>query len=237
MDTHFLEIYKYYKSEFDLYEGLITSYPLHEVIGILERKGYNVKGNYKNNTFSLKFEFSEDKNKAYSEFEEIMRITNNCGYFCSNMKGENKENEFKIFKYSLEKFKDLIDIEFNLINFSFEAKYDIIIERIPEVLYHLTPTRNVPKILKNGLVPKSRSKKAYHPDRIYLAKKIEDLSPLSIDFYEGTNIREWTILKINTEIISDYFKIYKDPNFEDKGYYTLNTIHPIAIKIYQNIEL
>jgi len=237
MDTHLLAAYKYYKSEFKLYEGLITSYPLYEVIRILTQKNYNVKGNYKDNTFYLKFKFNNDSNVAFQEFKEIMKITNTCGYFCSNMKGENINNEFKIFKYSEDNFKTLIYDNYNLINFSFEAKYDIFIERIPEVLYHLTPTQNVEKILKNGLVPKSRSKKSYHPDRIYLVKNVEDLTPLFMDFYEKTRINKWTILKINTEIISDYLQIYKDPNFKEKGYYTLNTIHPIAIKIYDEFNI
>jgi hypothetical protein len=236
MDTHFLKIYEYYKSEYQLYEGLITSYPLHEVINILFRKKYNVKGNYNDNTFSLKFLFSEDISKSLIEYNKIMQITDTCGYFCSNMKGEDAKAQFIIEKYNTENFKKLINNGLTLINFSFEAKYDILIEKIPEFLYHLAPTRNISKILKFGLIPKSRSKKAFHPDRIYLVKNPEDLNLLFKSFYEETKINEWSILEIDTHIL-EYLKIYKDPNFKEKGYYTLNTINPIAIKIYSEFNI
>jgi len=236
MDTHFLKIYEYYKSEYRLYEGLITSYPLHEVINILSRKKYNVKGNYDANTFSLKFLFSDNISKSLIDYVKIIQITNTCGYFCSNIKGENTKAQFVIEKYNLENFKKLINNGLTLINFLFEAKYDIFIEKIPEFLYHLVPTRNISKILKFGLVPKSRSKKAFHPERIYLVKNPKDLNLLFKAFYEETKINEWSILKIDTHIL-EYLKIYKDPNFKEKGYYTLNTIHPIAINIYDKFKI
>jgi hypothetical protein len=236
MDTHFLKIYEYYKPEYQLYEGLITSYPLHEVIRILKTKGYNAIGNYNDNTFSLKFLFNDDVNKALIDYNKIIQITNTCGYFCSNIKGEDTKAKFVIEKYNLENFKKLINNGLTLINFSFEAKYDIFIERIPEFLYHLTPTQNVNKILKFGLVPKSRSKKAFHPDRIYLVKNPDDLSLLYTSFYTETKINKWTILQINTHIL-EYLQIYKDPNFKERGYYTLNTIHPIAIEIYKSFDM
>jgi hypothetical protein len=232
VDTHFLAIYEYYKFEYDLYEGLIKSYPLYDVIRILKNKNYDVKENYKDNTFSLKFLFSNNIDEALIDYNKIMQITNTCGYFCSNMKGEDNKAQFVIEKYNLENFKKLINNKLNLINFSFEAKYDIFIEKIPDNLYHLTPTRNVDKILKNGLIPKSRSKKSYHPERIYLTKSSEDLTILFKGFYEKTKIKEWTILKINTHIL-EYLQIYKDPNFKEKGYYTLNTLPPFCLSIYK----
>lgn len=235
MDTHILKLVEHYRSEYNLYEGLITSYPLHEVIRILKEKGYTVRGNYNDNTFSLKFQFNNDIDLALINYREIMQITNTCGYFCSNMKGE-RDNMFIIKKFNIEEFRDLIYNNLTLINFSFEAKYDIFIEKIPDALYHLTPTQNIVKILKNGLVPKYRSKKAYHPERIYFAKKPDDLTILFKDFYKNTKIDDWTILVIKTDWLP-YLQIYKDPNFKEKGYYTLNTISPIAIKIYQQYKI
>jgi hypothetical protein len=235
MDTHYLKIYEYYKSEFDLYEGLITSYSLYRVIDILKRKNYDVKPNFKNNTFTLFHIFSDDASSAIKEHNDIMKITNTCGYFCSSILDIDNVRNYQ--KYDKNKVNYLIKKDINSILFSFEAKYDILIENIPDTLYHLTPTKYVSKILKFGLVPKNRSKKSYHPERIYLTYKIEDITKICMEFYKISGNKEWTILKINTDIISDYLKLYKDPNFLEKGVYTLNTIHPMSISIYDSISL
>ena len=124
------------------------------------------------------------------------------------------------------------------IKLRFEAKFDEeVVENIPSILYHITPTQNVNKILNIGLVPKSRSKASYHPDRVYLSKDLEDIENLGEMFYQKTGIKNWTILKIETDIIpGDYLKLYTDPNYK-QGYYTLNNIPPQAIEKVKEINL
>ena len=56
---------------------------------------------------------------------------------------------------------------------------------MPSILYQITPTVNVDKILKIGLVPKSRSKASYHPDRVFLSKSLEDIEELGRMFYQS----------------------------------------------------
>jgi len=123
------------------------------------------------------------------------------------------------------------------IKLRFEAKFDEeIIEKIPKILYHITPTQNVDKILKIGLVPKSRSKASYHPDRVYLSKGLEDIENLGEMFYQKTGIKNWTILKINTDLVpGDYLRLYTDPNYTS-GFYTLNNIPPQAIEKIKEIN-
>jgi hypothetical protein len=48
---------------------------------------------------------------------------------------------------------------------------------VPDFLYHITALRNKDKILRNGLIPRSNSKKSFHQDRIYL---FTDLSKTKI---------------------------------------------------------
>ncbi len=124
------------------------------------------------------------------------------------------------------------------IKLRFEAKFDEeVVENVPSILYHITPTQNANKILSIGLVPKSRSKASYHPDRVYLSKDLEDIENLGEMFYQKTGIKNWTILKIETDIIpGDYLKLYTDPNYK-QGYYTLNNIPPQAIEKVKEINL
>jgi hypothetical protein len=56
-------------------------------------------------------------------------------------------------------------------------------------------------------------------------------------FYQKTGIKDWTILKIKTDMIpGDYLKLYTDPNYP-QGYYTLNNIPPQAIEKIKDINI
>ena len=87
------------------------------------------------------------------------------------------------------------------------------------------------------MVPKSRSKKAYHPERVYLGKDEKTTSNLAPQFYQLSGTKEWVLLKIDTNAVpGDYLKLYYDSAFK-YGYYTLNNIPPQAIEKIKNIEL
>jgi len=157
----------------------------------------------------------------------IIKDANTLGWFPSFM-----ETEKYTGKWDKKYFKE------GEIKLRFEAKFDEeVVENIPSILYHITPTQNADKILSIGLVPKSRSKASYHPDRVYLSKDLEDIKNLGEMFYQKTGIKNWTILKIETDMIpGDYLKLYTDPNYK-QGYYTLNNIPPQAIEKVKDIEL
>lgn len=61
-----------------------------------------------------------------------------------------------------------------LLTMMFEARFTKSLVNVGRHLWHLTPASNEPKIFKQGLVPKSKSKSANgkiqlgHPDRVYL---------------------------------------------------------------------
>jgi hypothetical protein len=234
MDTHQLKIFETYKEEFEIYEGLITSRPLHTVISILSKK-YTVKANYTHNTFSLRYIFLNDIKTAKKQLQEILAITNNLGWFPAFISSYNESNTYTNSKYSIEDFTNFIDNNFLEILFTFEAKYDIPVEKYPSILYHVCNINVADKILKYGLSPKTRSKKAYHPERIYITKTLNDAYLIANNFKTETQ-KDFAILKIDTKTVKDYLQLFKDPNFIERGYYTLNHITPYCLSLYDTIS-
>jgi hypothetical protein len=217
-----LEIYKE-EYNLNLTEGLIKTTNVGKTLNILEKK-YSSKFIFSKskNSFSIKT-FSTDINTLNNG---IIKDANNLGWFPSYI-----ETEEYTGKWNEKYFKE------GEIKLRFEAKFDEeIVENIPDILYHITPTQNADKILKIGLVPKSRSKASYHPDRVYLSKDLEDIENLGEMFYQKTGVKDWSILKIKTDMIpGDYLKLYTDPNYIN-GYYTLNNIPPQAIEKVKDIK-
>lgn len=96
-------------------------------------------------------------------------------------------------------------------------------------LYHLTDSKNLPKIKLNGLVPKT---KGNFPDRVYFSKSIQEISDLMIDRHEHP-----IILKLNSE---DYYeelkakyKFYIDPRLPDYAVFTYDCIDPKYLEVLQ----
>jgi len=218
-----LEIYKE-EYNLNLTEGLIKTTNIGKTLNILEKK-YSSKFIFSNfkNSFSIKT-FSTDINALNNG---IIKDANNLGWFPSYV-----ETEEYTGKWNEKYFKE------GEIKLRFEAKFDEeIVENIPDILYHITPTQNADKILKIGLVPKSRSKASYHPDRVYLSKDLKDVENLGEMFFQKTGINDWTILKIKTDMVpGDYLKLYTDPNYK-QGYYTLNNIPAQAIEKIKDINI
>ena len=218
-----LETYKV-EYKLNLKEGLIKTTNIGKTLNILKKK------------YSSKFIFTRSENSFYIKtfntnintlLDGIIKDANTLGWFPSFI-----ETEEYTGKWDEKYFKE------GEIKLRFEAKFDEeVVENIPSILYHVTPTQNADKILNIGLVPKSRSKASYHPDRVYLSKDLKDIENLGEMFYQKTGIKNWTILKIETDMIpGGYLKVYTDPNYV-QGYYTLNNIPPQAIKKVKDIEL
>lgn len=234
-----------YKDEYELNikEGLIKTTELKKTVGILY-KSYKDYAKFSTelweNTFSvtikykneLHHEFLPAKKMDFSKFQDLLRDANNLGWFPSYIESRNYSG-----KYKTDQAKYLIDNNENLY-IVFEAKFDIEFDNYPSILYHVAPKKYTDKILKIGLVPKSKEKASSHPDRIYLANSEEDATYLLYPFYKKTGNKEWTLFSVDTEMIpGDYFKLYDDPNYKRKGFYTLNNIPPQAIKRIKDINI
>jgi hypothetical protein len=218
-----LETYKE-EYELNLKEGLIKTTNIGKTIELL-KKYYEKKIDIKriDNTFEVIF-----IEKDINFLDNFLRDTNNLGWFPSYIKTQLYSG-----KWDKKYYNDQMSI------IIFEAKFDEeIIENIPSILYHITPTQNVDKILKTGLAPKSRSKVSYHPERVYLGKSIESIEKLAPQMYQRIGNRNFTVLKINIDLIpGEYFKLYTDPNYSKEGYYTLNNIPPHVIEKIKDIKI
>ena len=230
----FLEEYKE-EYELNLLEGLNKTVGLGQSLSVIKKAFNNsiLTSNKQSNTFSL-----EVDNPTKEDIDKIQSlIVNNLGWFISRVRILLDDNRTSSGPWN-DKIVTILD-KIESITFYFEAKYDHKIDRekIPDVLYHITPKKYWEKISKIGLVPKSRSKRLYHPDRVYLAKTIEDVEKLGPKFYQDTGEKDWSILSIDTGLIpGSYFQIYQDPNYRPNGFYTLNNIPGIAIKKVQDIQ-
>ena len=216
-----------YKEEYqlNLKEGLIKTTNIGKTINLLEKK------------YSSKFIFTRSKNSFYIKtfstnidalLNGIIKDADALGWFPSFMETEEYTGQWgkKYFKEGEIKLR-------------FEAKFDEeVVENIPSILYHITPTQNVNKILNIGLVPKSRSKASYHPDRVYLGRSIRGMEKLAPQMYQRTGDLNFTILKIDTNMVpGGYLRLYTDPNYSKEAYYTLNNIPPQAIEKIKDINL
>lgn len=231
---------KLYKQEYklNLDEGLIKSAPVGEAVSILKRQFPNWIFQYEKGDKDFTVEILKIKDGIKLEyFEKLVSLLNNVGYFISyvevygdGIKIKDQHSE-KIVKNAFQNPK------VHSIYLECEAKFDQKVNKIPEILYHVTPLSSWVKIQKVGLVPKSRSKKSYHPERVYLGKSEQHTIELAPKFYEVTGLKDWVLLRVDTSLVpGDYMKLYYDPNYK-YGYYTINNIPPQAIEKVKDITL
>jgi hypothetical protein len=216
-----LEIYKE-EYELNLQEGLIKTTNIGKTIEFL-KKSFDFEYFRKGNTFLV-----ELKNVDKNDLDKFLKYTNNLGWYPSWLSTSTYSGKWNIKLFNPDRSEII-----------FEAKFDEeIIENIPSILYHITPTQNANKILKIGLVPKSRSKSSYHPERVYLGRSLEGIEKLAPQMYQRTGDKNFTILRINTDFVpGGYLKLYTDPNYSKEAYYTLNNIPPQAIEKILDIKL
>jgi hypothetical protein len=181
----------------------------------------------------------------------LSKLFNVYGWFPSSMRMENIYGMFNTKKFNKDELflsiRNLLSVKL-----TFESKFDKIVEDIPDKLYHLTIQQYENSILKNGLVPKSKSKLTQHDydGRIYLcdtALKCKSLVERMKLFYteERFNIlydiknikkyydknTKWIIFEIDTKK-ANIDKLYLDPNFLG-GFYYLSNIPANSLKIIE----
>lgn len=209
-----------------LLEGLITSYPTTSVMSML------------NNTYSdVVTHMQADpilSNKGSGN-------TSGISFYVSNQiantqfRDELSEN-LKVYGYFIA-FSEPYDEE---IGFFIEPKFPFKLEQRylkGRKVYHTTHKKYLPKIQKNGLVPKdSQTHFSHDGNRIYLmfSDNIDVMLGLkmTIGKSKGWKPSDMIILEIDPLPKID---IYIDPNFEDRDTYTsgftFNNISPMNLKI------
>lgn len=130
--------------------------------------------------------------------------------------------------------------------FVFESKFQTSKLQIADKLYHIAPLSLKDKILKYGIVPKSKSSnrgiQVCHPDRVYMFNLYDEnlfksfckrarkkscgySSDLNMKFFKY----EYAIFEIDRNKISDLI-LFRDNNFESK-----DPNNPTAVYSYTNI--
>jgi hypothetical protein len=223
-------------SDFILNETLKTNdidFVLKNVDNELSLLGFNFSINKNDNTIELtinEFYSLQNINTIFDYINSLFIDRN--GWFPSKYKLINLSGSKNTLQYDEEY---LINNKNHLktVNIIYEPKYDIEVN-IPEKLYHLSIQNHNLKIIKNGLIPKSKNKISKHLDRIYVCRDYEDcykLIPRMKINYINSKIpnTKWIIYDIDTHNLN--IKLYKDPNYSN-GYYIIDNIPPDNIKIF-----
>jgi len=122
---------------------------------------------------------------------------------------------------------------YDVLKLEINKKFDSLKNGIPVFLYHVTEQKNMIKINKNGLYPKSKNKIEYHPDRLYFFDNIESAKYYKNDLNDrNLTDDELIILKVDMRLSNNDITLYNDPKFGDSdfgAYYTYDHISPFYI--------
>jgi hypothetical protein len=107
-----------------------------------------------------------------------------------------------------------------------EPNYDDKVEFNSEYLYHTTDSKNLDKILKYGLIPKSKNTRSFYPERIYLSPNQERMSFIRNELV-GDKGGDYINLRIKN---FNELSLYKDLRFKD-GFFTYDNIPQKYIEV------
>jgi hypothetical protein len=171
----------------------------------------------------------------FKYWDDMLKYLDSFGWYPSFI-----QDGFNYEKYSpkaIDKFKDYYAV------ITMEAKYDT--QQTPDkYYYHLVPDIYLPKVELKGLTPKTQSKIAAHPGRVYLLNQdnedeYETIANMLYDKIpsEATKdkIDQYYLLQIDANALKDKAKFYNDPNFEI-GNGAVWTYQNIAPKYIKNID-
>ena len=103
---------------------------------------------------------------------------------------------------------------------------------VPEYLYHMAPTSVKDRILKYGIVPKSKSKnhmsRLEHPDRVYLFTDYDERVFSNYEYAWGKG-RDYSVFRVDRKAVPG-LRLYRDGmvKSERNGF-------PLAVYTYQNV--
>ena len=207
-----------------VYEGLIHTQSIDATVEMLKNwSGSGEKFTTIRKNKKIQLDFKENLDKM--EFNNLLRMVNNMGWFISACLVFRPALDWKKFNYD-----DFIknDMSHRLLSFQLEAKYDTELNTYDyNELYHVSPTINKNKILKIGLIPRAKEKKISHPERIYLAEN-DDIDNISFQFHKLNPNIKLSIFKVNFKELckqNPSLRLFDDPNFIG-GMYTLSNIPP-----------
>lgn len=234
-------------------EGLITSYPIKNVV------------------FALKSLFNlydggdvSERNKILYFLSKGQHYKNYNGVIFLNKYSQNDTKRIEI-RFSKDDFnqndfdKYLLKYGWfcgvlrqspdydNIVKLIYEKKFDVdITEEVMKsrYLYHICPNIYLNKINKIGLKPKYSSWNSYsNPERIYFFRRKLSHNEFIMwvnNFEQEKNLEHtlnegWSLLRVDLTTLINKPKFYLDPRMED-GIYTMDNISPESITIIDYIK-
>ena len=172
---------------YDISEGLISSYPVSFISGKLKCYGTVMRdSDYKIILFTVSF----DKER----FDNLKSELASYGWYIATVKTGNITSK----DYDFEKS---IGSAF-FIEAKFQDNVSVTSSVVPKTLYHVTPTKNVKKIMNVGLSARYQCVTVFnYPERVYLLNIQKDKVVNVCKNYvkqSGKRYDNWTILKIDT---------------------------------------
>lgn len=230
----------------DLYEGLIRSLDPHKALDLIQRNNKIVTNGEVSKTgeieLEIAMEYLDDRTKNYTTgpryndgFSKLLQYINNVGYYIHGYIENPNSSRSWYSKYTPNAFREYVEEEQpKKIGLMLQAKYgEDVTDKLPSVVYHVTDIKYLSKIKAVGLKPTTQSKRAYHPERVYVALNKDSAVELADSLSKGSKRYEPVMLTLDTSTFPKSLKFYDDPHYTEEGAYTLGNIPPIAIT---NIE-
>lgn len=207
-----------------IFEGLCITYPIETTINYI-KKYFNINDNHiisKENHILIQIPNINNNKQIIKKAFEL------CGYY----------------QATNGKTKNINNVEWIVLQFEakFEKDEEKKIRLEEKFLYHLTPSYNEYKILKNGFSPRCRNLMFNYPSRIYFIKgSVGDFHILHLgnqlfknNISKGNN-GKYTLFKIDISKIPKNTKMFLDNNYTH-GIFITNNLKPNCIKNVGNID-
>lgn len=197
-----------------LKEGLTRTYPFEWVKKYIQRNTNEDIVDARCHEDSKQFLVAIKKNSP--SIKTFKRTMESFGYFCSSE-----------------------DVRISAILMQFEPKFDEYIKgsefrkKSGNTFFHVSPIRYADKILKNGLVPKSKNNFLIYPDRVHLIYNDGNLATphmmadmlYTVDRNQHNN-GQYALFGVSIQGL-DNVKFYRDWNVENfEAYFTYENIPP-----------
>jgi hypothetical protein len=235
-------------------EGLISTYPTAAVISSFKRIFDDiVKPELKDVVFPPEFEYASgrlcDAAVLSDDNEKVSPLMTLFAPAASKDDVDQLAKDFadglRLSGYYLTSYAAMSEYEcpgFLIVMLQFEAKYTNMLVDLADTLYYVAPLKHLPKILKNGLVPSSKSTEFKYKRRVYMFNrcKKELVYRYGIAKAVGSGDTGFCVFKVQKlDLLDDQLfkngkqRLYLDPTFSLSQDCTDQT----AVFTYGNVPL
>lgn len=228
-------------------EGLIETYPTEKVVNhfrkVLFRKFVNPR------LKDVKIPHTNVKTVDYLELSDPLERVSPMMTVCVPCDGKDDvkrlvgvmTDKFMKFGYYMTSYETEYSSTAIFAFIAFEAKYTNMLADLSGALLHVSPIRYEQKILRNGLIPYSKSLKFGYPPRVYLFNRCPRHKVLKYGMYKAGSVgdRGFCLYMVKKDkLLSDpIFKDGKQRFYLDPAFSASEITDQTAVFTYGNIPL